>query len=199
MIQNRNKSMIIGVTGNSGSGKSEVCKILKEKGGYIIDTDKLGHQIIKKGQKAYDEILNYFGKDILQNEEINRKVLGEIVFNNKEKLDVLTKITHKYITEEVKKQIKTNKSKNYIVIDGALLIEAKVNKFCDQVWLVDANINTKIKRIVKRDNISENLAKKRLDKQRKFEDFKNHVDYIIENNSDTNNLKEKVEHILNMK
>ncbi|MDE6357260.1 MAG: dephospho-CoA kinase, partial [Eubacteriales bacterium] len=90
----QNKSLIIGLTGGSGCGKTTVANILKELGGYIIDADKLAHKIMKKGEKAYYEIIDAFGEEILTKEKnIDRKALGGIVFSEKEKLELLNFIT----------------------------------------------------------------------------------------------------------
>ena len=76
--------MVIGIFGKSGSGKSTVCEHLKKKGFYIIDADKLGHTILKKGNKGYDAVIKTFGSDFLDNNlEIDRKQLGEYIFKNK--------------------------------------------------------------------------------------------------------------------
>ena len=113
---------VIGLTGGTGSGKSVVSRSLAAAGAVIVDADKIAHEIILKGEPAYQEIIEYYGTGILDEEgNIIRKKLGEIVFNDKEKLAFLNQCTHKYITAEVKRQIAEAKEENkvYTFVDRA--------------------------------------------------------------------------------
>ena len=192
---------IIGVTGGSGSGKSIVCKELKKNNCFIIDCDSIAHSIILKNKPAYKEIVSFFGNDILDDKcEIIRKKLGEIVFNDTEKLNFLNNCTHKYIIEEIKNLINLVKKENVlnnIIIDAPLLIEANIDKLCDEVWLIYCDENTRLKRIVERDNISYDLAKKRIVSQKKFEEYKKYSDIIIDNSKDIKFLRKQILRILN--
>ena len=185
----QNNKTIIGLTGGTGCGKTTVCSILKKYDAYIIDADKIAHSIIKNGTKAYFEIINYFGKDILNSDiQIDRKKLGEIVFNNKEKLDYLNRITHKYIIEEIINNINILKEKEeykYIVIDAPLLIETNLHKIVDTVWIVHCSLKTRIKRLKNRDNLSEEILVKRIESQTPFEQNKKFADFIILNEDGT--------------
>lgn len=180
---------IIGLTGNSGSGKSAVADILRESGGYIIDCDMIAHNNMSQNGVAYNDIVSEFGKDILdEGGEINRKKLGEIVFNDKEKLRLLNSITHKYITYEVNRKIQEIKNKHgeykCIVIDAPLLIEAGLECLADEIWVVSAGINKKIDRIMVRDGITRDMAIARLKNQRSDEELIKWADVIIYNNGD---------------
>ncbi|MDE6182368.1 MAG: dephospho-CoA kinase [Eubacteriales bacterium] len=189
----QNSSLIIGLTGGSGCGKTTVANILKEIGGYIIDADKIAHNIIQKGEKAYYEIINAFGEKILTNEKnIDRKILGNIVFSEKEKLNILNSITHKYILEEIHNEInfaKKQKKYKYIVLDAPLLIETNLHKIVDTVWIVYADEKERINRLIKRDNISKEMIEKRIAIQTPFEKNKPFADFIIYNKENTD-LKE---------
>lgn len=182
MKQNK---LLIGLTGGSGCGKTTVAKILEKYGGFIIDADEISHNIIKNGQKAYFEIIEYFGKEILDFENnINRKILGEIVFSNKNKLVILEKITHKYILKEIEKLINFAQKKakyKFIVLDAPLLIQTNLYKIVDTVWLVYIPYEEQIKRLIKRDNIPKNTIKNRLSNQMPFEKMKLFANFIIEN------------------
>ncbi len=194
MIQN--KPIVIGLTGGTGCGKSTVCSILKTYNGYIIDADKIGHNVIKNGRKAYFEIIQYFGEDILDSDKnINRKKLGNIVFNDKQKLAYLNSITHKYIINEIKDSINIVKAENkykYIVIDAPLLIETNLHKIVDEVWLVHCSLHTRLERLIKRDNLSKDILLKRINNQTPFEQNKKYANFIIFNENGTN-LKKIVE------
>ena len=186
----QNKTTIIGLTGGTGCGKTTVCSILKKYNAYIIDADKIAHSVIKKGKDAYIQIVDYFGNNILNDDkEIDRKKLGKIVFSDKEKLDYLTKTTHKYIVKEIKQLINTKKEENkynYIVIDAPLLIEANLHKIVDTVWIVYANLETRIQRLKVRDNIEEDVIINRINSQTSFEENKKFADFVIFNDEGAN-------------
>lgn len=191
---------VIGITGNSGSGKSFISSILKEYEGFIIDADKIGHDVLEKGMYAYNEVIDTFGHCILdENSNINRKSLGAIVFNDKSKLAELNKITHKYITKVIThkvNEIKLNSLYKFIVIDAALLIEAGLHKVCDIIILVDANKDIRLRRIMERDEISEEEAKSRIDSQTSSEYLKRYAHIIIINDKFNTLLKEDVKSLL---
>lgn len=189
--------MIIGITGGSGSGKSAISAFLKAKGFLIIDADEIAHNIIKKGNKAYIEILKIFGNAILDNlDEIDRKKLGNIVFNDKNKLNLLTDCTHKHIIIEIKTIINNNLAKN-ILIDAPLLVESGLNKIVDEAWVVYSDISLRIDRIMERDNITYEQAKKRIECQMDWDELKSYADRIIYNNDDFNFTIKQIEQILN--
>lgn len=189
--------MIIGITGGSGSGKSAISAFLKAKGFLIIDADEIAHNIIKKGNKAYIEILKIFGNAILDNlDEIDRKKLGNIVFNDKNKLNLLTDCTHKHIIIEIKTIINNNLAKN-ILIDAPLLVESGLNKIVDEAWVVYSDISLRIDRIMERDNITYEQAKKRIECQMDWDELKSYADRIIYNNDDFNFTIKQIEKILN--
>lgn len=185
-----NKNKIIGITGGSGVGKSKICSILSENhNSVIIDADIIAHNIIKNDKPAFRELVEYFGNEIIgQNKEIDRKKLGSIAFKYKEKLEFLTKTTHKYIIKEMKYQ--TNKYKNssysYIVLDAPLLIEANLHKDVNFVWVVHSSLETRIKRLQKRDNLTRELILERINRQTPFEITKTFADLIIQNEDDIN-------------
>lgn len=190
--------MVVALTGGTGSGKGYVAEILKDLGGFIVDADVIGHGIIKKGKIAYEEIVEYFvnenGADILdENGEIIRKKLGEIVFSDKDKLEILNKCTHKYIELEILEKVDENikKDKNQVIfIDIPLLKDGVILDKCDKVWAVFAPPTQRIERIINRDNISLEVAKSRVNSQQDWEYYDNMADFVIENSNDTKNLEE---------
>lgn len=188
MIQN--KSITIGLTGGTGCGKTTVCSILQKYNAYIIDADKIAHSVIQKDKKAYFEIIDYFGNYILDDDEkINRGKLGEIVFSDKEKLSYLNQITHKYIVQEIIDKIdfiKNEKNYNYVVVDAPLLIETNLHKIVDTVWIVHCSLETRLKRLKKRDNLTEDILLKRINNQTPFSQNKKFADFIIFNEEDSN-------------
>lgn len=193
---------VIGLTGGTGSGKSVVSKGLAEAGAVIVDADKIAHEIIWKGEPAYHEIVEYYGTGILDAEgNIIRKKLGEIVFNDKEKLAFLNQCTHKYITAEVKRQIAAAKAEGIataIIVDAPLLLEAKLETVCDLVWVVYADPEVRARRVMDRDGISYELAKARISNQKSWEEYKSAASAVIDNSKDLSHLKEQISEILKL-
>ncbi|MBQ5588668.1 MAG: dephospho-CoA kinase [Anaerotignum sp.] len=191
---------VIGLTGGTGSGKSVVSKSLAAAGAVIVDADKIAHEIILKGEPAYQEIIKYYGTGILDAEgNIIRKKLGEIVFNDKEKLAFLNQCTHKYITAEVKKQIadaKTEGTAAAIIVDAPLLLEAKLETVCDLVWVVYAEPEVRAQRVMARDGITYELAKARIANQKSWEEYKAAADAVIDNSKDLTHLEGQLNEIL---
>lgn len=172
--------MLIGITGNSGVGKSHLIKNVNRPY-YLIDADKIGHEcLFMPDCKA--EIVDVFGSDILENDEINRKKLGSIVFLDKTLLEQLTQITSKYILKEIEKQIEENSSKyELLILDAPLLVEYGLHKKCDKTILIIADYEDKIKRIMERDGITEEVAIGRLNKQKDDVVQQKNVDITFEN------------------
>lgn len=192
------KLKIIGVTGNSGSGKSFICEILsnKYKNVIIIDADKIAKKMSNIGTLYYKEVVNMFGKDIVkENLEIDRKLLAEIIFNDDEKRKKINSITFKYVVDEIKNSIKVNSNKSMIVIDAPLLFESGLDKICDITIGVISNEDVKIDRICFRDKLSVKQAKDRLKVQLSDEVLKEKCDCIIENNGDIGCLDKQLEEI----
>jgi dephospho-CoA kinase len=184
---------ILGVTGGSGSGKSTICNILREEyNTYIIDADKIGHAIIKYKSFAYAEIISAFGQQILDESlEIDRKKLGNIIFNSNEKLNMLNKITFKHITIEIRDRINQADSAGYklCAIDAALLLDTDLKNTCDDIWIVDSDINIRTDRIIERDKITKEAALERINNQKyDYGSYK-----VINNNMDINALKIQIQ------
>lgn len=186
--------MIIGLTGGSGSGKSTVAEILKQNQMFIIDCDKIAHDIILKGNDAYNELVEIFGENILDSsEQIIRRKLGDVVFKDKAKLNLLNQCTHKHIIKKVNELINLNRVS---VIDAPLLIETNLHTISDRVLAVYADMDIRIQRIIKRDNITFEQANKRLQNQMSWNEMSFYADIIIYNN-DLEQMKNQIDNILN--
>ncbi len=184
MRQNK-KPFIIGVAGNSGSGKGAVCKILEDLGCLVIDCDAIAHENMARGGCAYNDIVNAFGEEILgENSEIDRRILGGIVFNDKQKLELLNQIAHGHIKKRLCEIIEKSADKAYIAIDAPLLREAGLMPLCDTAWLVDADENIRLERVMRRDGITREKALERFKNQ--TPSFYHHdvFNFIIMNNYD---------------
>ncbi|MGN0136172.1 dephospho-CoA kinase [Anaerotignum sp.] len=191
---------VIGLTGGTGSGKSVVSKSLAEAGTVIIDADQIAHEIILKGEPAYQEIIAYYGTEILdENGNIIRKKLGEIVFHDGEKLAFLNQCTHKYICAEVDRQIAAAKeagTATAIVLDAPLLLEAGLDKVCDVIWVVYADPEVRAQRVMERDHVTYELAKARIANQKSWEEYKQAADTVIDNSKDLAYLQRQLFELL---
>ena len=185
---------IIGLTGLSGSGKGTVCKIMEDFNTLVLDCDSIAHRNMEPAGKAYDEIINAFGRGILYPDgTIDRKKLGDIVFSDSKALEKLNSITHRYIKEYVINEIDKNKGKyEYIIIDAPLLLEAGLDSFCDEIWVVYADEDTRLERVMERDNISREKALLRFKNQKDFDRLKEYADFVPDNSGTIEELKAQV-------
>lgn len=193
--------MIIGITGGIGTGKSTVLNILKEKFGfYILEADKVAHQLMCKGNKVYDRIVEEFGKDILlENGEINRKVMSKLVFNDKSKLEVLNGIVHPAVIEEIKERIKKESEINGVndfVIEAALLIESGCGKICNKIWYIYSEDKVRIERLKTGRGMKEEDIRDIIKNQLNYKDFEDKTDALIDNSLSIENTIFQIEKLL---
>ena len=182
--------MIIGITGSIGVGKSEVFKYIQEKMGDLaeyIDADIITHNIYEK-----NEVKNFLYREF---NTINRKEIGKIVFSNKESLEKLNEFMHKSIVEEINERIKKS-NKKYVFADIPLLYELKLEYMFDKIVVVYASRDIQISRIMKRNNLSEDDAIKRIESQMDIEYKREKADYVIENMETLEKLKFNIDKIL---
>ena len=192
---------IIGLTGGSGAGKGEVCKAFLNYGIESIDTDKVYRYVTKKGGRCLNELVENFSGGILTEDgELDRKKLAEIVFNSEEKLKLLNKISHRHILEECQNWIQDRAKANCkaVIIDAPLLFESGFDKTCDVIISVLADIDRRIERIIKRDNLTESQAMLRIKNQKEDKFFIERSDYVIYNNGDYTDILIQVADINNI-
>lgn len=132
---------IIGITGGVGSGKSRILQYMaKERNAYIIEADKLAHELMQKGRSVYRAITEAFSEyDILTADgEIDRKKMADIVFSSSERLQLLDSLTHPRVKEEILRQIEEQRHQGtrYLVIEAALLIQDGYKEICDEMWFI---------------------------------------------------------------
>ena len=174
---------VIGITGSSGSGKSTVSKIVaKELNANLIVADEVVRKMQQPGCDYYKEIVNLVGTDYLYKDgKINRKKLGNAIFQDETIRKKINSLTNKYVVQEIKNQIENSKQE-YVVIDVPLLLESGLNKQCNLVIGVIARRNIKVARICNRDNVKKETAKARLKIQPKNSFYKKNIRIIIKNN-----------------
>ncbi len=194
------KMRVIGLTGGIASGKSTVSEILKELGAVIIDADIISRKVVSKGEQAYEKIIQCFGKDILMpNGDINRKKLGNMVFSNKEKLNILNSITHPEIVRLVRQEIELLRKNmcRVVVVDAAILIEMGLHRYVDQVWMVTVNRETQIQRLMERDKFAYEDSINRIKAQLTNEQRMEYADIIIDNNKPISEVRKFIGEIWN--
>ena len=175
---------IIGITGNSGSGKSTVSKLIsKNYEAKIIDADKIAKEMTNNNGEYLQAIRQAFGNNVIKNNELDRKKLADIVFLNRTEKEKLDGLTFEYVVEEIKKELEANQNLDYqyIILDVPLLFESKLDKLCDYTIGVIAPKTEKIKRICKRDKLSKEKALQRLNSQPNDEFFTKNCNTVINN------------------
>jgi dephospho-CoA kinase len=180
-----NGVMVVGLTGQTGAGKSTVSKIFASNGFAVIDADQVARKIVEKGTKCLDEIADLFGQSVINEDgTLNRKGLAAIVFSDKSKLEALTTITYPYITGEILRQIRVHslRGEKLILLDAPTLFESRADDFCEIIISVLADAELREKRIIARDSLTAEQARKRMNSQLNEEFFRSHSDYIIHNN-----------------
>lgn len=192
----------IGMTGGIGSGKNQVAEIFNQLGFYTIDSDVSSRKVMEKGQHAYEKIVSFFGKDILdENGNIFRKKLGDIVFNDKAKLKTLESIVHPAIYEYEKKErskIYGRDDKAVVITHAALIIESgSVDKY-DALIVISCPDELQVKRVMQRDNFSEEKARNIVAHQMPNEERLKYADFIIDNSSTLDDLYNEVKRVHNL-
>lgn len=177
---------VIGLTGGIASGKSTILETLKKMGAVVISADEVAHAATQPGKPAWEDIVRFFGTGILNDDKtINRKKLGEIVFNNRQYLQKLNEITHPRVKEMFKNSLKEIKEKNpdaVVVLEIPLLYEAGLEKICDEVWVVWVNRENQIRRLMAREGIDREEAIKRIEAQLPLDEKARRADFVIDNN-----------------
>lgn len=190
---------IIGLTGQTGAGKSTVCHELQKIGYFHIDADKVARELTEKNSPVIPLLCDAFGNDILLPDgSVNRKTLAAKAFSDSESTLRLNSITHPAITQKIRNIIKDNQSGNYkgFLIDAIALFESGENKLCDFTISVVAPTEIRLKRIIKRDNISEEEALLRINAQKDEKFYRESADFVIENYPPYN-LNEEIRKIFN--
>lgn len=182
----------IGLVGNSGAGKSTVARYLEELGADIIDADRISHELCEIGQPGHAAVRETFGNGFFRGDgTLNRRTLGAYVFEDKDALEQLNAILHPLVLYEVRRKREVS-TKDVVVVDCALLVDAGLVTDVDEVWLVSAGEGRKKKRILKRDGIDERHAENRLKNQMREEELKEHADVVIENDGTLEQLKKQI-------
>ncbi|MEN3044397.1 MAG: dephospho-CoA kinase [Candidatus Hydrothermales bacterium] len=176
--------IVIGVTGNISSGKSEFCKILEKKGAIWIEADKIGHKIIEENKEKIKKIFGSY---------LERREIAEIIFKDIKIKSEYERWIHGKIKKEVKKIIENGKD-GYYLVEGALIYEAKADRIMDYVVYLKASENILLER-AKNKGYDLDLFKKIIYFQNIFKDKEKLADFVVENESDKKTLEIKAKEI----
>lgn len=184
--------MIVGLTGQSGAGKTTAAAELKKAGFMVLNCDEIAHEMIESDPCA-QELFDCFGENIKSSDgRLLRKELSKIVFSSESALKKLNAITHPYILNEIKRKIKVFNNEQVIVLDAPTLFESGADALCDIILSVICDHDLIIKRLELRDGIDEAAAERRLKSQKSEDFFRKHSDIIIENTSELSDMVKSV-------
>ena len=176
---------VLGLTGNIASGKSLVATMFEELGARVIDVDDIARMIVEPNQAAWNEIVGGFGDVILnQDKTINRKKLGDIIFNDKEKREILNNITHPRIMAIVRNKVEEYRNQNVelTIIEAALIVEkGGLKDLIEKLIVVTSDKSSQIERLADRDGFSREEAMSRINSQMPADEKVRFADYIIDN------------------
>ena len=188
----------IGLTGGIGSGKSEVSRILYDIGVKVINADEVSHEAYRPGSAGWREVVGAFGEDILRKDgTLNRSKLGNLVFSDSGKLDLLNSIVHP-ITRMLVYNLIDNARKKHeavIVLEAAILIEANWSDMVDEVWVVTAPEQTRLNRVNQKTGLDIESVKARIFNQISDAERNQKADILIDNSGSIDNLEVLVKKI----
>lgn len=191
--------LIIGLTGSIASGKSTVSQMFADFNIPVIDADKLARVVVNPGEKAYEEVIRAFGQEVLQEDKtLDRKKLGAIIFADEEKRKKLNSIVHPAIREEMlqRKDAYLEAGEKCVVLDIPLLFESKLTHFADKTVVVYVDEEVQLKRLMERDEYTEEEAKQRIHAQIPVKEKAGLADRIINNNGSKQQSYDQLEKLL---
>jgi len=194
--------VVAGLTGGIATGKSTVASIFRQAGAIVIDTDEIAHSVVKKGLPAWKEIVEHFGDQVLcPDREINRKILGDIIFNNADEKEILDRIVHPRVFEEMNKEmaeIENHTPDAIVILDIPLLIEAGLHKILPNVIVVYIPQDLQLERLMERDHSSKEAAMARINSQMSIEKKKDIANIIIDNRGSIKETRIKTLEVLDV-
>lgn len=189
---------IIGITGGIASGKSTVTEFLRQKGFQVVDADAVVHQLQKPGGRLYQVLVEHFGgKVLLENGELNRPLLGSLIFSNPEEQEWSKRTQGEIIREELAAlRNQFAQTEALFFMDIPLLFEQNYASWFDETWLVYVNRDVQLERLMKRDQISKEAAESRLNSQWPLERKISLASHSLDNNGNQEQLIAQVVQLL---
>ena len=187
----------VGLTGGIGSGKTTVSDFLLEYGIPVYNSDSLGKKLMNTNLELINDIVNIFGESVYNNGILNTNLLSSIVFSDAEKIKQLNNLVHPKVAEDFKQWVGKNNNQQILVKEAAILIESGAYLDMDKIILVISKKSNRINRVSKRDNSDLESIEKRINFQLTDDEKIKYADYIIENNSSLDDLKNEVLRVIN--
>jgi dephospho-CoA kinase len=187
--------LIIGVTGNIASGKSETARLLQQKGCALVDADAVAHELYGYDRALVQQLGAEFGGDVLlSNGTLNRKKLGSLVFGRPDAMAALNRIVHPALINAIRERIRSSQRvMNRLILDAALIVELGFAKEVDYLVFVSAATPVRLARLMERSGLTEDEAMRRIDSQMPEESKLQHADFIIKNETTKEYLGEQVD------
>lgn len=187
------------ITGTIASGKSTLCKLLEEMGFKLISADEVNKELLIPGAKNYEAIKKSGDFDqAFENESLNKKKLAQIIFSDRKKLKKLNQLSHRNILDEIEKQIEILDEK-VVFIEIPLFFQMEEKFDADEVWLVVADYQIQVKRLMQRDKISLEYAKAKLESQEQLLNMKKNSNVVFDNSTSVENLSTQLKKVLKQK
>ena len=187
----------VGLTGGIGSGKTTVSNFLLEYGIPVYNSDSLGKKLMNTNLELINDIVNIFGESVYNNGILNTNLLSSIVFSDAEKIKQLNNLVHPKVAEDFKQWVEKNNNQPILIKEAAILIESGAYLDMDKIILVISKKSNRINRVSKRDNSDLESIEKRINFQLTDDEKIKYADYIIENNSSLDDLKNEVLRVIN--
>ncbi|HFD6020043.1 TPA: dephospho-CoA kinase [Staphylococcus aureus] len=189
---------VIGLTGGIASGKSTVSELLSVFGFKVVDADKAAREAVKKGSKGLAQVREVFGDEAIdENGEMNRRYMGDLVFNHPEKRLELNAIIHPIVRDIMEEEKQEYLKQGYnVIMDIPLLFENELENTVDEVWVVYTSESIQMDRLMQRNNLSLEDAKARVYSQISIDKKSRMADHVIDNLGDKLELKQKLERLL---
>ena len=180
--------MIIGITGGTGCGKTTLLDLIRQAGGLVLDCDAVYHELLRSDETLLDAIESRFPGTV-KNGILQRKVLGNIVFSDEQALADLNAITHTAIRQEILRRLES--APDLAAIDAIALFEGRLAELCDITVAVTAPEEDRVRRLMLRDSISEEYARKRIAAQHDAQWFRQRCDRVLENTGTIQDFQQK--------
>lgn len=189
---------VIGLTGGIASGKSTVSELLSVFGFKVVDADKAAREAVKKGSKGLAQVREVFGDEAIdENGEMNRRYMGDLVFNHPEKRLELNAIIHPIVRDIMEEEKQEYLTQGYnVIMDIPLLFENELENTVDEVWVVYTSESIQMDRLMQRNNLSLEDAKARVYSQISIDKKSRMADHVIDNLGDKLELKQNLERLL---
>jgi len=187
---------VIGITGGIGAGKSTILRILEEEwNAFVLEADKVGHQVMEPGGCCYDAVIRLFGEQIIKSDKtIDRRKVSDVVFHVAEKRDALNQVIHPAVKKEIRERLaKEEKTgRKLSVVEAALLLEDHYEEICDEIWAVCADREIRIERLMESRGYSRDKCESIMAAQKEDSYYTDQADFVIDNSTGPEKLRETI-------